>query len=195
MPNLKQLGIHLHGGLEKNYREFYCLHNLVRLESLSIQAGDLSLKKFTFRTSLLELCLEGCVFPSKMMRTIGSVLPNLESFELKSCRAEEGGNWDQFESEFPRLEVLIISCSEVNWWRTENILFPNLETLILHFMLRLKEIPAVIGDILTLHSIHLKSCNDSLMESAKQIVEEQHNNGNESLQLYVNKVKYQVGSF
>ncbi|KAK4437226.1 putative late blight resistance proteinR1C-3 [Sesamum alatum] len=195
IPNLKQLGISIYGGNGKMKWGYYCLHNLVRLqklESLSIKANDLPLKKLTFPTSLKELCLDGCLFPWKKVRTIGSVLPNLETFKLSSYNAYKGGEWDQVEGEFPRLKVLIISRGNLKWWRTENIQFPNLEFLVLNFMRDLKEIPSVMGDIPTLRSIHVEYCNDSLIQLGKQIVEEQHDNGNESLQLYINKTRYHV---
>ncbi|KAL0356072.1 UNVERIFIED_CONTAM: putative late blight resistance proteinR1A-10 [Sesamum radiatum] len=196
MPNLKQLGISFHGGNGETKWGFYYLHNFVRLqnlESLSIKANDFLLKKLTLPASLKELCLDG-YFPSTNMKTIGWVLPNLETLKLSNYNPYKGGEWNQFDGEFPRLKVLEISRSRLKWWRTENIHFPNLENLILSYMLELDHIPAVIGDIPTLHSIHLNHCNDSLIESAMQIVEEQHDNGNESLQLYINEVKYQVGS-
>ncbi|KAL0417050.1 UNVERIFIED_CONTAM: putative late blight resistance proteinR1B-8 [Sesamum latifolium] len=126
MPNLKQLGISFHGGNGETKWEFYCLHNIVRLqnlESLSIKANDLPLKKLIFPTSLKELCLDGCIFPSKNMETIGWVLPNLETLKLSNYNAYKGGEWDQFEGEFPRLKVLEISHSSLKWWKIENIHF------------------------------------------------------------------------
>ncbi|KAK4394664.1 putative late blight resistance proteinR1A-10 [Sesamum angolense] len=196
IPNLKQLGISFHGRNGKTKWGFYHLHNLVRLhnlESLSIKADNLPLKELTFPTSLKELCLEGTVIPSKKARTIGSALPNLETLKLSLYNAYCRGNgWDQFEGEFPRLKFLEISRSGLKTWNTENIHFPNLETLFLSYLLRLEEIPTDIGDIPTLRSIHVEHCNDFLVKSTKQMVEEQYENGNESLQLYINKVQYQA---
>ncbi|KAL0440922.1 UNVERIFIED_CONTAM: putative late blight resistance proteinR1A-10 [Sesamum radiatum] len=197
IPNLKQLGISFHGRNGKTKWGFYHLHNLVRLhnlESLSIKADNLPLKELTLPTSLKELCLEGTVLPSKKARTIGSALPNLETLKLSLYNAYKGNGWDQFEGEFPRLKVLEISRSGLKTWNIENIHFPNLETLFLSYLLRLEEIPTDIGDIPTLRSIHVERCNDFLVKSTKQMVEEQYENGNESLQLYINKVKYQAGS-
>ncbi|KAL0318434.1 UNVERIFIED_CONTAM: putative late blight resistance proteinR1B-16 [Sesamum angustifolium] len=196
IPNLKQLGISFQGRNGETKWGLYHLHNLVRLhhlESLSIKADNLPLEELTFPTSLKELCLEGRVIPSKKARTICSALPNLETLKLRLFNAYKGNGWDQFEGEFPRLKALEISRSGLKTWNTENIHFPNLESLFLSYLLRLEEIPTDIGDIPTLRSIHVELCNDFLIESAKQMVEEQYENGNESLQLYINKVKYQVG--
>ncbi|KAL0440948.1 UNVERIFIED_CONTAM: putative late blight resistance proteinR1B-16 [Sesamum radiatum] len=83
---------------------------------------------------------------------------------------------------------------DVEWWRAENIHFPNLERLLLEQVFYLKEIPSGIGDIATLQSIELNSCGNSVVKSAKQILEEQRSLGNETLQLNVNGERYQVGS-
>ncbi|KAK4412465.1 putative late blight resistance proteinR1C-3 [Sesamum alatum] len=163
------------------------------LESLLVEAKDLTLEKITFPTSLKELSLYSCNILWEKMITIGSLLPNLQKLELDR-NTFEGHEWNQVEGEFPRLKVLKISHSDLKWWRAENIHFPKLESLILCYMKYLEEIPSIIGDIPTLHSIYVQRCNDSLIDSAKQIVEEQHDNGNENLQLYINKERYQVGS-
>ncbi|KAL2243727.1 UNVERIFIED_CONTAM: putative disease resistance protein [Sesamum indicum] len=190
IPNLKKLGIYY----EENNMEwtYYCLYNLVRLqklESLSIEVDDLRpdnlpLENLTFPTSLKKLWLDSCNIPWEKMMTLGSLLPNLEKLVLK-FNCFEGHEWNEVEGDFPRLKFLDISHNDhLERWRAENIHFPNLEILSLDDMQKLEEIPTILGDITTLHSIYLTHCTDSVINLAKQIVEEQHSYGNEILQLY-----------
>ncbi|KAL0318439.1 UNVERIFIED_CONTAM: putative disease resistance protein [Sesamum angustifolium] len=172
MPNLKKFGSAFSREMGSMEWPDYSLHNLVhlhKLEALFIQCEDLLLENLTFPTSLKKLRLDGCNIPWENMMTIGSLLPNLEVLELFHD-AFKGPEWNQVEGEFSRLKVLTIFESELMWWRAEDTHFPSLEHLILTGMAELKEIPLCIGDIPTLHSIHLKNCNASLMELAKQIV-------------------------
>ncbi|KAL2243730.1 putative late blight resistance protein homolog R1A-10 [Sesamum indicum] len=196
IPNLKKLLIGYDKGNEIEWT-YYCLYNLVRLqklESLSIEAYKLPLENLTFPTSLKKLHLERCNIPWEKMMSVGSLLPNLEKLVLELNYFEEQ-EWNQVEGDFPRLKFLKISCNyELKRWRAENIHFPNLEILFLERMWCLQEIPAILGDIPTLHSIYLKLCTDSVIDLAKQIVEEQYSYGNEILQLYINEKRYQVGS-
>ncbi|KAL0341535.1 UNVERIFIED_CONTAM: hypothetical protein Scaly_1816100 [Sesamum calycinum] len=111
------------------------------------------------------------------MTLIGS-LPNLKVLYLFNY-AFEGPEWNSMEGEFPRLEELVISYSNLVWWRAENIHFPNLKLLRLSSMNKLEEIPLSIGDIATLKMIQLDCCKESAKDSAKQIAEEQQYNGNE----------------
>ncbi|KAL0356087.1 UNVERIFIED_CONTAM: putative late blight resistance proteinR1B-16 [Sesamum radiatum] len=190
MPNLKELKVSYYGGNGSMEWSYYCLQNLARLrklESLFVGGnGLLSLENLRFPTSLKELRLYGCSFPWEKLMILGSSLPNLKVLSL-SKNTYKGQEWNQVEGEFPRLKVLTIFDCSLVWWRAENVHFPNLESLVLSFMWKLKEIPSVIGDIPTLRSIHLESCNNSLVDSAVQILEEQQSYGNESLQLYVDE--------
>ncbi|KAL2226263.1 putative late blight resistance protein homolog R1A-10 [Sesamum indicum] len=198
IPNLNKLGIYYDKENEIEWT-YYCLYNLVRLqklESLSIEAYNLRLENLTFPTLLKELCLKGCNIPWEKIMTVGSLLPNLGKLVVESNYFEEH-EWNQVEGDFPRLKFLKISNSHhLTRWRAENIHFPNLEILFIEFMLNLEEIPAIIGDIITLHSIYFKSCEGPVIDLAKQIVEEQQRTyGNEILQLYINGERYQVGSY
>ncbi|KAL0341447.1 UNVERIFIED_CONTAM: hypothetical protein Scaly_1807300 [Sesamum calycinum] len=119
----------------------------------------------------------------KDMEIIGSLL-NLEVLKLYR-NAFKGAEWNPVDGQFPRLRVLLIHQSDLVRWNAENNHFPNLERLFLEDMHDLEEIPSDIGDIATLCSIHLDFCSDSIVNSAKQILEEQLSNGNE-LQVWVN---------
>ncbi|KAL0318443.1 UNVERIFIED_CONTAM: putative late blight resistance proteinR1B-16 [Sesamum angustifolium] len=174
MPNLKELKVSYYGGTGSIERSHYCLYNLARLHKLEslFVGGDglLSLENIRFPTSLKELRLYGCSVPWEKLMIVGSSSPNLKVLSL-SKNTYKGKEWNQVEGEFPRLKVLTIFDCYLVWWRAENVHFPNLESLFLSFMWKLEEIPSVIGDIPTLRSIHLESCNNSLVNSAIQILE------------------------
>ncbi|KAL0356099.1 UNVERIFIED_CONTAM: putative disease resistance RPP8-like protein 2 [Sesamum radiatum] len=189
IPNLKKLHIsNIQSDVEWSN---YCLYNLARLrklECLKLKAQNLLAEHIAFPSSLKELELYGCQIPWEHMTVIGS-LPNLKELCLFGY-AFEGPAWNPVEGEFLRLEKLMIDKSNLVWWRAENIHFPSLKLLWLSYMYNLEEIPLSIGDIATMQKIELHGCKESANDSAKQIAEEQYNNGNESLQIYVdyNKV-------
>ncbi|KAL2243752.1 UNVERIFIED_CONTAM: putative late blight resistance protein R1A-10 [Sesamum indicum] len=193
IPNLKKLGIYYDEVDEIEWTYYNPIH-LQKLESLSIKTEYRPLENLTFPASLKKLRLEGCNIPWEKIMSVGSFLPNLEKLVLETNWIEEY-EWNQVEGDFPRLKFLKISYSYfLKRWRAENIHFPNLEILFLEHMLGLEEIPSILGDIPTLHSIYLDGSNDSVIGLAKQIVEEQHGYGNEILQLYTDGERYQVGS-
>ncbi|KAL0341481.1 UNVERIFIED_CONTAM: Disease resistance protein RPP13 [Sesamum calycinum] len=182
IPNLRKLKICYF----KNVEDWssYCLFNIVhlhKLESLFVIARDLQVKDIAFPTSLKKLFLCECKIPWEDMTIIGS-LPNLEVLILYHD-AFKGSEWNPDEGQFPRLKVLSITDSKLACWRAENIHFPNLESLSLQNMPALEEIPFSIGDIATLCLIRVYECQNSVVDSAKQILEEQRSNGNEDLQV------------
>ncbi|KAG8362969.1 hypothetical protein BUALT_BualtUnG0018900 [Buddleja alternifolia] len=63
--------------------------------------------------------------------------------------------------------------------------FPRLEYLVLACLDKLKEVPSGMGDIPTLRSIELTYCGNSVVISAKKIVDEQKELGNLDLQVNV----------
>ncbi|KAK4381660.1 putative disease resistance protein [Sesamum angolense] len=153
---------------------------LNKLESLTIYSR---LKDIAFPASLKKLSLNYSRLPWEKMTIIGSSLPNLEVF--KFYEAFQGEEWSPIEGEFLRLKVLVVGSHNLERWGAEDIHFPNLHVLYLEHMQRL-EIPLSIGDINTLQSIHLSSCNECTINSAVEIVKDQKEKGNESLQVYVN---------
>ncbi|KAL0341537.1 UNVERIFIED_CONTAM: putative late blight resistance proteinR1C-3 [Sesamum calycinum] len=180
IPNIKVLYIsYSKSDVEWSY---YCLYNLAflhKLECLTLIASDFLVEHIALPSSVKQLELYNCRIPWEHMTVIGS-LPNLKVLYL-SAYAFEGPEWNPVEGEFPRLEKLIIVQSNLVWWRAENVHFPNLKRLSLSYMYNLEEIPLSIGDIDTLKIIRLSYCEQSANDSAKQIAEEQQNNGNEIL--------------
>ncbi|KAL2226262.1 late blight resistance protein R1-A-like [Sesamum indicum] len=180
IPNLKKLCSS--GWLSGDY----CLAQFNKLESLHLGFGKSGLEDIGFPTSLTKLSLVFCTFHWEKMTIIGSSLPNLEVLKLHS--AFEGAEWSPIEGEFLRLKVLVIFSEELEHWGAEDIHFPNLHALYLHHMKNLEEIPLSIGDINTLQSIYLDKCRVSTINSAMEILKDQKEKGNESLQIYVNVV-------
>ncbi|KAG8362589.1 hypothetical protein BUALT_BualtUnG0060200 [Buddleja alternifolia] len=111
----------------------------------------------------------------KDMTYVGS-LPNLEVLEIDD--AFKGPEWNPIEGEFLRLKVLLIYYTDLACWRAENSHFPILESLELNGVNSLEEIPPGIGEIVTLRSIHLDNCRECIVNSAKQILDEQQCIGN-----------------
>ncbi|KAK4383058.1 hypothetical protein Sango_2813600 [Sesamum angolense] len=182
IPNLKKLFVaHKFSGDDS-------FAQLNKLESLSLRYYNFGLEDIAFPTSLKKLSLTCCGFPWEKMTIIGSSLPNFEVLKLDNTG--EGAEWSPIEGEFLRLKVLVIEDLDLEQWGAEDIHFPNLHGLYLRCMSRLKEIPLSIGDINTLQSIHLIFCRESAMSSAIEIVKDQKEKGNESLQVYVNLNKF-----
>ncbi|KAL0440949.1 UNVERIFIED_CONTAM: putative disease resistance RPP13-like protein 3 [Sesamum radiatum] len=188
IPNIKVLYIsYSKSDVEWSY---YCLYNLAflhKLECLRLLASDFLVEHIALPSSVKQLELYNCRIPWEHMTVIGS-LPNLKVLYLFGY-AFEGPEWNPVEGEFPRLEKLRIFQSNLVWWRAENVHFPNLKRLSLSYMYNLEEIPLSIGDIDTLKIIRLSYCEQSAKDSAKQIAEEQQNNGNENLEVYIDENK------
>ncbi|KAK4437298.1 putative late blight resistance proteinR1B-16 [Sesamum alatum] len=185
IPNLKKLSTTYVRYLAND--SCYYLSNLVQLNKLeSLHLVDYTrLEELAFPTSLKKLTLSSCEIPWEKMTIIGSSLPNLEVLKLKGTCC--GSEWDPTEGEFLRLKLLFISFCDLARWGAEDIHFPNLECLCLSEMGELEEIPLSIGDICTLHSIHLDDCSESVINSAVEILKVQRDNGNEILQVYVDE--------
>ncbi|KAL0356214.1 UNVERIFIED_CONTAM: hypothetical protein Sradi_4068300 [Sesamum radiatum] len=169
IPNLKKLN--------ESYQRYLgdasdcSLSNLVqlnKLESLSLKSYSF-LEDITFPTSLKKLSLSSCEIPWEKMTIIGSSLPNLEMVKLNN--AFRGQQWNPTEGEFLRLKVLYISCCDLMLWGAADIHFPSLQCL------SLERIPLSMGDIDTLHSIHLDFCSESAINSAMEMLTEQKENG------------------
>ncbi|XP_047961706.1 putative late blight resistance protein homolog R1B-16 [Salvia hispanica] len=184
-PNIKKLDICYSGRQGMGCDDDYYLSNikcLCKLESLGIWCrrdfrGNASLFKLTFPQTLKSLTL-GINFAFEwetMMEKIGS-LPLLEKFELH-LGGFGTGKWEIFEGQFPCLKYLELdTCHGLkNWTGTADAssIFPRLQKLCLTRLEELENIPSEIGYIPTLQNITIWYCGDSVVKSAKEIVEEQ----------------------
>lgn len=163
------------------------LDNLVHLRQLR----DLKLRSsfyrgrddiFSFPNTLKKLTLSCFPLPWGEMTIVGS-LPNLQVLKL-THRACKGSEWITTEGEFPQLEFLLIEKSGLERWVTESSHFPRLKCLVLIECWQLTEIPQDVGEISTLQLIEVKGqAKKSLVESAKRILDEQQEWGNDALQV------------
>nr|GME20941.1 putative late blight resistance protein homolog R1A-10 isoform X1 [Ipomoea batatas] len=184
IPNAKVMGIFMEGSVE--FGEANCLDNLRclnQLEELKIESKHnpvLLPVVDAFPVHLKKLKLKGTLVPWDAMTVIG-MLPNLQVLKLKNG-ACQGPHWELTEGSFCQLKSLLIYGSGLRHWEaTGDNDFPVLEHLILKECYELEEIPSSFGEILTLKLIELCHCYSGLVNSAKQIQEEQRDYGNDEL--------------
>ncbi|KAL6534634.1 hypothetical protein OROGR_013309 [Orobanche gracilis] len=167
------------------------LQNLHKLESIVVDFsrggpdGD-PLRDLMFPHSLRKLSLN-IKFSQHWEDVIEKIcsLPVLEKFKLL-CGSFNGHEWGTTEGQFCSLKFLLISrCRGLEYWTTESTHFPRLERLVLDGLTDLKEIPSDIGDITTLQSIEVIRCSESVAISAQEILVEQRELENASLQVKV----------
>nr|GMD63291.1 putative late blight resistance protein homolog R1B-16 [Ipomoea batatas] len=113
--------------------------------------------------------------------SILSSLPKLEVLKLIGCTCNDE-EWKLSEKEiFKQLTYLEIVTNMFKRWEASNMHFPNLQQLILSGCFKLEAIPVEFGEIVTLELIKLKHCLPSVVDSAKQILDEQHDQGNDNM--------------
>ncbi|KAH6769442.1 hypothetical protein C2S51_014778 [Perilla frutescens var. frutescens] len=187
IPNLKALEIDC-----SDYREEEepFLNNLVylhQLESLKLRSdiyrnAVCPKNIFMLPRTLKRLTLSYLKLPWDEVTAVGS-LPNLQVLKLTD-HACEGSTWETTEGEFTQLEFLLIEKTHLEHWVAESSHFPRLKCLLLHECSELTQIPNGIGEIPTLELIEVKGYgNESLVDSAKRIREEQQEWGNDGLQV------------
>ncbi|XP_022853705.1 putative late blight resistance protein homolog R1B-8 [Olea europaea var. sylvestris] len=191
IPNLKKLAIN-YDNLGKDWENYYMnnLSRLTKLESLKCRVGynhkfPYLLRCITFPTSLKKLTLYDMYLYYEDLTILGS-MPCLGVLKLKGCNFD-CGVWEPNEEEFLELKYLLLHNVDLKSWRADSIHFPSLESLVISVLLRspLDEIPSGFGEISTLQSIELHGCVDSIVESAKKIVEQQLDWGNDAFKLYI----------
>ncbi|KAL2553188.1 Disease resistance protein (CC-NBS-LRR class) family [Forsythia ovata] len=197
IPNLKTLGISYRYDSRTKW-SICCLENLVNLHQLETLKCDFDLKcwlyicPLAFPPNLKKLTLSGCRISWKNMSNFGS-LPNLEVLKLKNIFFE-ARVWKTNEGEFRKLKFLHIECNNLEFWEVEGTHLPSLQCLSLGYCPRLKCIPSEIGEIPTLQVIALFGCEKSVVTSAYSIQEEQHDLGNDGLQVHNHKDFYKIGN-
>ncbi|XP_047975169.1 putative late blight resistance protein homolog R1B-16 [Salvia hispanica] len=194
IPNIKELDMRYNGKLIDGVNYLSCLHCLSKLESLGLwpHSPDIGkyLQKINFPPSIKELILD---LPSDLelediLQTIGS-LPFLERLVLYGGRFRRR-EWETMEDRFQSLRSLTLSeCGDLEkWTMAESSHFPLLIRLCLYYLKELKEIPSEIGEIPTLSSIALEMCNESMVLSAKKILEEQEDLYEDQIDLLVHAI-------
>ncbi|XP_047943347.1 putative late blight resistance protein homolog R1B-16 [Salvia hispanica] len=183
IPNLRKLEIYCsgcHPG-QSFLNNLVLLHQLVDLKLHSSLRNEIFPKDmFTFPKTLKTLTLSRVPLPWEELTVVGS-LPNLRMLKLTHW-ACKGDTWETTEGELTQLEFLLIEKSGLKLWITESSHFPMLKCLVLDDCWELSEVPEGIGEIPTLELIEVKGIvRMSLVESAKRILEEQKEWGNDNL--------------
>ncbi|XP_031107593.1 putative late blight resistance protein homolog R1A-10 [Ipomoea triloba] len=185
IPNVKVLGIRCLEICSIQTETWWDnLHYLTKLEKLIVEDFEsipFPLQSInSFPQSLKKLKIVGTQLSLKFI-TVISMLPNLES--LKFFQAYDMGEeeWETGNGGFLKLKFLFISAAKLKNWETMSDHFPVLQRLALHHCHDLEKIPEDFANITTLQLIELKDCCLSLVESAKDIQEEQSTYGNDQL--------------
>nr|GMC61352.1 putative late blight resistance protein homolog R1B-16 isoform X1 [Ipomoea batatas] len=184
IPNVKVLGIicgETYGYQTETWWDN--LHYLTKLEKLIVddyESEPFELQSInSFPQSLKELKIMETQLGWEFITAI-SMLPNLESLKLLKA-FNMGEEWETRDGGFPKLKFLFISGAKLKNWETMSDHFPVLQRLALHHCHDLEKIPEDFANIITLQLIELKDCCLSLVESAKDIQEEQSSYGNDQL--------------
>lgn len=186
IPKIKKLGLCYSGQKFEGGYHLDNLAHLLRLEKLKLEIHSSFWPSLpVFPQSLRKLYFSGGRLDSKDMTIIGK-LPNLQILKLRNYAFDEE-YWETTDGEFSELRVLLIDESILCCWITEPRHFPRLQHLIVHHCPCLSEIPIDIGDITTLELIEVDDQNMHLLQSVKEIQEEQQKYGNEDLQVRVKR--------
>ncbi|CDP20159.1 unnamed protein product [Coffea canephora] len=147
---------------------------------------------FKFPLNLKKLVLSHNRQPWSEISTIGK-LPNLEVLKLlEDCFV--GEEWVMKEGEFPKLRVLKLSELEFRNWTAFSDNFSRLEKLVLHSCEELEKVPSCLGECETLEMIEVKECPESVVDSVKQIQQEQIDMGNEVLKIEIDEYDTSISS-
>ncbi|XP_042064781.1 putative late blight resistance protein homolog R1B-16 [Salvia splendens] len=195
IPNIKKLSINDRDRTTSTAIDLSHLHKLENLTchymtSTSSPDGFGCCFRVIFPCNIRKLNLSVCKINSGVWGTL-CALQKLEELEIWQCsfeRKEETceEEWELADGdEFPSLQVLRLVHSRIVRWIADETNFPRLRHLHLYKCKRLEEIPSGIGEISTLQSIRVDWCSKSTAASAERIMEEQSENGNDDLKLYI----------
>ena len=195
IPNIKKLNLkfELRNSAEvvERVNRLSYLQCLTKLESFNLIEIPYVRTKFVLKMSFppslkkSSLFLENVFEWEDILPMIGS-LPLLQKLILYGGRFRTG-EWETNEDQFPSLKSLTLnSCDDLeNWTVLESSHFPLLQDLRLRDIYGLKKIPSEIGEIPTLRSIELIGCSETVLLSAKEIIEEQEDLYGDQLDLKV----------
>ncbi|XP_071915951.1 putative late blight resistance protein homolog R1B-23 isoform X2 [Coffea arabica] len=138
---------------------------------------------FKFPLNLKKLALSNNGLPWSEISTIGK-LPNLEVLKLLD-HSFVGEEWVMKEGEFPNLRVLKLLGLEFRNWTAFSDNFSRLEKLVLRSCEELEKVPSCLGECETLEMIEVEGCHASVVDSVKQIQQEQMDMGNVALKIEI----------
>ncbi|XP_042039552.1 putative late blight resistance protein homolog R1A-10 [Salvia splendens] len=188
LPNLKKLGVRIESPALDVAEDLSFLSHLTMLASLesfkcvvmhpdfASQGASLN-PNLSFPATITEISLSGCGLSWDNMKAIAT-LPKLESLKLR-WYAFHGTEWKQ-EGDgkvFPSLRFLLLEDLNIQLWKASSGHFPWLTNLVIRHCYRLREIPAVFGNIPALKKIELVDCNAFALESAQKIKMDRQSRG------------------
>ncbi|XP_042050221.1 putative late blight resistance protein homolog R1A-3 [Salvia splendens] len=192
IPNVKKLHVSYEGKQMEEKNSLKYLQCLDKLENFRCTTRCYEyLQRIRFPNSLKKLSVitsDGLVLED-IMPKIGS-LPLLEKFSLFGGHFRTG-MLITTESQFPSLKFLELEeCKSLKHWIiSDNSSFPLLQKLSLVKLDKLKVIPSEVGEIATLKLIDVEYCTESLVKSAKKIVEDQKEElGGDQLDFHVRAI-------
>ncbi|XP_059315923.1 putative late blight resistance protein homolog R1C-3 [Lycium ferocissimum] len=166
-PNLRKLRCSVDGWVYPS-RAMSCL---TRLETLSIKMDSHASSPSNFPPNLKKLTLSN--FTMHWLKSSIAMLPNLQVLKLVAIFFSKA-QWEVSNNMFHQLKVLkVVDCPCFEKWNLSDDAFPCLEHLVLRRCRYLEAIPSRFEDIPTLTSIEVKSCKESVVESAMAIRETQ----------------------
>ncbi|CAI9099925.1 OLC1v1036821C1 [Oldenlandia corymbosa var. corymbosa] len=190
LPRLRKLKCYFPFISESDSRMLAEMSHLTHLQSLNVLGCGIAPKgekwcqfiAFDLPCSLRKLSLKECKLPWSGISKIGE-LPNLEVLKLRTG-AFSGTSWHAEDGKFSKLKYLELHGLDIEEWSVEDDPFPCLEQLIVKCCGFLCEIPSDLGNIINLKKILIHEC-DRASNSAREIFEEQRENGNDFLEVVV----------
>ncbi|KAG5568715.1 hypothetical protein H5410_064269 [Solanum commersonii] len=164
----------------------HVMSSLTRLETLSIKMDSCGSSPSNFPLNLKKLTLSN--FTMYWLQSSIAMLPNLQVLKLVTVFFSKA-EWEVRSDKFHQLKVLkVVDCPCFKKWNVSDDAFPRLEHLVLRRCRYLEAIPSRFGDITSLISIEVKSCKESLVESAMVIRESQvEEMQNYDFKVFINK--------
>ncbi|KAH0753951.1 hypothetical protein KY290_024221 [Solanum tuberosum] len=164
----------------------HVMSSLTRLETLSIKMDSCGSSPSNFPPNLKKLTLSN--FTMYWLQSSIAMLPNLQVLKLVAVFFSKA-EWEVTSDKFHQLKVLkVVDCPCFKKWNVSDDAFPRLEHLVLRRCRYLEAIPSRFGDITSLISIEVKSCKESLVESAMVIRESQvEEMQNYDFKVFINK--------
>ncbi|XP_042039373.1 putative late blight resistance protein homolog R1A-3 [Salvia splendens] len=171
VPNLKKLGVWIEApGTVSLY-----LDHLQDLEAFKfrvlnpIPGKEIYLERdLVFPEKLEKLSLSGCSLPWDSLNNVGK-FPCLRVLKLRHF-AFQGPEWIPVEEQFPKLELLLIECLDLEYMEIGFASCENLKSLIIKNCYKLEEINEdEFTNIGTLVSVELIGCNHQFVDQLTEI--------------------------
>ncbi|XP_019266467.1 PREDICTED: putative late blight resistance protein homolog R1A-3 isoform X2 [Nicotiana attenuata] len=181
MPNLQKLRCEV----SKFDGSFPAFCNLTKLETLKISSGTklTLIDQLKFPSSLKKLTLSN--FHIHLTEVANH--PKLEVLKLLGVTISSNV-WKVNDEQFLQLKFLKLENPSFSEWDASDNAFPCLEHLVLRRCRHLKAIASCFGNVSSLKSVEIISCNEELVKSAEAVREELEGmSGTSGFELFIPK--------